>query len=93
MNKRSNYKRGKRREKVICKEYRYPLINQGRLLTCVVTAPVKLEAYRVKEAFDRTYVGNKEDAFYIPTTAFTALDESIKVQIIDPKAPVEIEQE
>ena len=63
------------------KQVSFPFWNNNKQYKCIVTSPINIENYRLKEVFDNTFVCKKEDTTKI-LNAFASLDEKICYEII-----------
>lgn len=77
-----NYNRKKTR-KPSTMHYQFRFFNGGIQYICLITSPVSVPKYRIKEVFDRTFVGKKELQLSVLSTYidFKRLHEDITYEI------------
>ena len=79
-------KKRKTFKKPTTKETVFRFFNNHIQYVCVITAPVFVEKYRLKEVFDNTFVGLKEDITKMPeSNNFLKLHQEITYKVMTAK--------
>lgn len=77
------FKQSKKRKPVKLKQKTksFRFFNCGEQYVCTVTYPVDIADYRVKEAFDRAFVGKRDKTIIHNKSAFAGLSQYIEYEI------------
>lgn len=75
--------RKRKAPKVIEQTLNFRFFNGGQQYVCSVTAPIDIPKYRIKEVFDRTFVGKKATELSVLSsyTVFKALHRDISYTV------------
>lgn len=71
-----NYR--KRPKKAVEKQLKYYFFNGGTQYICNVTAPIEVQNYKIKEAFDRAFVGKKPNSISLEANPFYGVHRDIQ---------------
>lgn len=74
------FRKRKKKQEPTIKLVKLPFFNNGKQYVCEITSPVSIETYRLKEVFNRKFIGNKK-ALKLDSNAFSELHLDISFEI------------
>lgn len=79
------FKRRKRAHKPTTKQVTFRLWQNGIEYFCHITSPIFVDTYRLKEVFNREFIGNKKINLYEHQNKFLQLNEEITYNFVPVK--------